>query len=249
MLLVGLVTALPFALWEGLPNEARSGDWTFAALAAVGDVCGLGFIYMAFRKGPLALVAPIASAQGATATLISVLTGERLTGLDTLGLGAVMAGMIVVLSHQHRNREEPEGSDRFTSALLALGSCVAIGVALYSLSRSSVDLGTAWTIVVLRGGGLALLGIALGIRRLPLVPRESLQFVVPAGIIDNFGFVFFLIGTAAGSIAIPAVVGSQFSIVAALIGILLFGERLVRVQLVGLSIIVIGVAILAAQTS
>jgi drug/metabolite transporter (DMT)-like permease len=173
--------------------------------------------------------------------------GERLDVGDFLGLMLITAGMVIVLAYQHRHRNEPAGDARLTSALLASGSCVAIGVALYALSQSSAELGTAWTLVVLKGVGIVLLATVLFVRGMPSVPREAFHLIVPAGIADNIGFASFLAGTAAGSIAIPAVLGSQFSIVAALIGIVLFEERLARVQALGLAVIIIGVAILAAQ--
>jgi len=247
LLSVGLAAALPVAISQGIPS-ATASHWAFATLAAIADLCGLGLIFLAFQKGPLSLVAPLASAQGGAATLISVVLGERLSMLDLLGLGLVTTGMVVVLSHQYRHRQDPTGEQRFTSVLQAMGSCLAIGVALYSLGQSATALGTPWTLVVLKAVGLMLLAITLRIRGFLVAPRRILPLILPAGILDNLGFASFLAGTAAGGLAVPAVLGSQFSVVAAVIGVVLFDERLSRIQALGLGTVIVGVAVLAAQT-
>ena len=48
------------------------------------------------------------------------------------------------------------------------------------------------------------------------------------------------------SIAIAAVMGSQFAAIAAVAAYFLFGERLARIQIVGVVLIVVGVTVLAA---
>ena len=50
------------------------------------------------------------------------------------------------------------------------------------------------------------------------------------------------------SIAITAVLGSQFAAIAAVVAFFLFGERLSRIQVVGVVLIVGGVTVLAATS-
>ena len=51
------------------------------------------------------------------------------------------------------------------------------------------------------------------------------------------------------SIAITAVMGSQFAAIAAVAAFVLFGERLARIQLVGVVLLVAGVTILAGASA
>ena len=51
------------------------------------------------------------------------------------------------------------------------------------------------------------------------------------------------------SIAVTAVMGSQFAALAAVAAFVLFGERLARVQLVGVVLIVAGVTVLAGVSA
>ena len=51
------------------------------------------------------------------------------------------------------------------------------------------------------------------------------------------------------SIAVAAVLGSQFAAIAAVVAFVLFGERLSRTQIIGVVLIVAGVTVLAASSA
>lgn len=67
-----------------------------------------------------------------------------------------------------------------------------------------------------------------------------------SGLCEVAGFALFTVGSRHG-IAVSAVLASQFAAIAAVAAYLLFGERLARVQLAGVTSIVVGVAILSAS--
>jgi len=69
-----------------------------------------------------------------------------------------------------------------------------------------------------------------------------------AGVGEVFGSMLSAWGSRE-SIAITAVMGSQFAALAAVAAFLLFGERLARVQVVGVVLIVVGVTLLAAASA
>ncbi len=58
------------------------------------------------------------------------------------------------------------------------------------------------------------------------------------------GFAAFALGARHG-VAISAVLSSQFATLAALAGLVLFRERLARIQLAGVATVAVGVAILS----
>jgi len=240
-LLVGLATALPIAVVLGAPTGATRADWMWAALAAVCAVVGLGCLFAALRRAPLSLVLPIASAQGATATVFAIIAGEALSPWQGAALGLVVAGVVVVAGARPG---ATQGDGNVAAAIwLAIGTAVVIGLELFALGQAEAALGPAWEIVVLRGGGLLLVAIALaGTRRIPRSPAPALRQLAVASTIENVGFVSYIIGTGGGSVAVPAVLASQFSVVGALIGVVVFDERLTRRQVAGVVSIVIGVA-------
>jgi drug/metabolite transporter (DMT)-like permease len=72
--------------------------------------------------------------------------------------------------------------------------------------------------------------------------------VLVSGLAEVVGFASFAFGARHG-IAVSAVLASQFAAVAAVGGYLLFDERLTRVQLIGVALILSGVATLTALTA
>src|SRR2546430_9428031 len=103
---------------------------------------------------------------------------------------------------------------------------------------------------VLRAGGAGVLSAAIPFAagsRLRLTGR-ALPLVVASGLAEVVGFASFAFGARHG-IAVSAVLASQFAAVAAVGAYLLFGERLGRLQLIGVAMILAGVAVLTGLTA
>jgi drug/metabolite transporter (DMT)-like permease len=81
-------------------------------------------------------------------------------------------------------------------------------------------------------------------RRLALT-RRALPLVVSSGVAEVLGFYSYTYGARHG-IAIAAVLGSQVGTLAAVGAFFLFGERLTRRQVLGVSTVLVGVACLSA---
>jgi drug/metabolite transporter (DMT)-like permease len=99
--------------------------------------------------------------------------------------------------------------------------------------------------VVSRTIGTSLIFLPLLLTRRLRLSRAALPLVVVAGLLEVFGGAVYVIG-AADEVAIAAVVSSQFAAIAAVGGYLLFGERLQRIQLVGVVTVVAAVTLLSA---
>ena len=128
---------------------------------------------------------------------------------------------------------------------LALGGAVFFGVNLFVTSRIAGVLPVAWTVLPARLAGVVLVTIPLVfLRRLRLV-RAAVPFVVVVGVCEVLGIATFALG-ARVSAPVTAVISSQFAGIAAVAAYVLFGERLRRAQVVGVVLIAIGVAVLAA---
>ena len=91
--------------------------------------------------------------------------------------------------------------------------------------------------------------IPLVMQRTPAGDRAvALPLVLIAGVAEVFGSMLSAWGSR-DSIAITAVMGSQFAAIAAVAAYFLFGERLGRLQVAGVALIVGGVTVLAAVTA
>ena len=140
-----------------------------------------------------------------------------------------------------------------------IGAAFCFGASTLCSSRSSRLLGSssvvAWVmlvglVVVLppRAAGVLLVAVPLALGSRLQLTRRALPLIVASGLAEVAGFAAYAVGARHG-IAISAVLASQFAAVAAVGAYLLFGERLGRVQLVGVAMIVAGVAALSGLTA
>ena len=213
-------------------------------VAAPSGVAGIYLTYAALRRGPVVLVMPITATQGGLAALVSVALGEHLAPLAALGLGIVMLGMYPVM---RRPRDETGKPPHPTAAIgLAALCAVASAFALYGGARAGATLGAPWLLATFRVVGV--LGVALPmaasgrLRR----PGRATRFVVFAALADAGALASYVVGATHGSVAVPAVISSQFAAVSVVIGLLTMGERLTRIQVCGIVAILGGVALVTA---
>ena len=81
-----------------------------------------------------------------------------------------------------------------------------------------------------------------------LVTRSTAPLVVAIGFAEVLGFVCFAIGAQSG-VAVTSVLASQFGPIAAVMAYVLFKERLGRLQIAGVTVLVICVSALALVSS
>jgi drug/metabolite transporter (DMT)-like permease len=241
MMLVGLVAILPAVAIAGAPEGADGSMWWWLLLSGIGNVAGLLIVYAALRIERVGIVAPITSTEGAVAALIAAAAGEAIGGgsglaLTVIAIGVVMAGMI-------RDPDDQKHSRR--GAALALASSGLFGLGLYATGRVGEELPVAWAVLPARAVGVIAVTIPLVLTSRLRLTRPALPLVVGSGLAEVAGFSFFAVG-ARHSIAVTAVLSSQFAAVSAVGAYLLFGERLTRLQLAGVVLILAGVAALSA---
>jgi drug/metabolite transporter (DMT)-like permease len=227
------------------------------AVAGIANSVGLLCNYAAVRRGKVALVGPIVSTEGAIAAVLAVIAGDPLGAAAAAVLAIIAVG--VVLASIDRSAGDPElapdpaaearpiGPSRDTVIVvgLALGAAALFGLNLFVTSRIAGVLPLAWTVLPARLAGVVLVTIPLVLRgRLRLV-RAAVPFVIVVGVCEVLGIATFALG-ARVSAPVTSVLASQFAGIAAVAAYLLFGERLRRVQVVGIVLIAIGVAVLAA---
>jgi drug/metabolite transporter (DMT)-like permease len=241
--LVGLVIALPVALALGFPNVDRNGSG-WAAPTVVITVASLYALYAALRRGPVSLVAPITASQGALAAVLAVALGESLQGAAAVGLIVIFVGMFAVMRRPRAG--EGNASHPSTAIAFALASAVLSAFALYGSARAGSAIGAAWLLVFLRTGGLLSLGGPLLLSGRLRRPGPATPLIVFSGVADYLAFGSYVIAATHGGVAVPAVISSQYAAVAALLAVILLGERLTRPQLAGVVAILAGVAVVTA---
>jgi drug/metabolite transporter (DMT)-like permease len=257
VMLIGLAVVAPLVVLEGVPDDldAESGAWL--AVAGVGNVVGLLFAYAALRVGKVGIVAPVIATQGAVAAVIAVVAGEGLGAGTAVTLAVIAVGVVLAgLAREPGDGAERGarrvggtrrvgGASRARAMPYALAAAFAIGWSLYATARASIELPVVWALLPSRVIGVAVVTVPLVVRSGLRMTREALPLVLVAGVCEVLGFALFAFGARHG-IAVSAVLASQFAAIAAVAAYFLFGERLARIQLAGVTLIVAGVGVLSA---
>jgi drug/metabolite transporter (DMT)-like permease len=262
IMVVGVVVGLPIAVVSPGPATVEPSTFGLLGLAGICYVVGLQLTYAALRIGKVSIVAPIVATEGAVAALISIARGDAVGFVAGISLAVIVGG--VVLSSLEPGRadvlagdfdvvadaiDEPPSvppptdavqppNDARRATLLAIGAALIFGVGLVAAGTAASLVPVAWVAVV----------VPLVLARRLRVTRVALPLVLIAGVAEVLGSMLSAWGSRE-SIAITAVMGSQFAAFAAVAAFILFGERLGRLQVAGVVLIGVGVTVLAATTA
>jgi len=236
---VGFVIVVPFVVVAASSPTGVEAAWLF--VAGAGNIVGLLFEYTAVRSGKVGVVAAIASTEGAVAALLSAFAGEPISVGVAATLALIATGIVLASLEQ----TDDDVNRRSTKAIvLAFGAALSFGVSLYSVGHVSGDVAFAWLLIPAGLVGVVVITLPLAIRGTLRIARRATPLVVGAGVAEVIGVASFAWG-AQDSIGITSVLGSQFAAISAVGAYFFFGERLRRIQVVGVAAIVVGVGLLA----
>lgn len=240
-MLVGLVITLPFLVWSGVPDALGSSLGWMAASGA-GNVAGLVLAGLALRVGKVGVVAPILATEGAIAAVIAALLGESVAPIVAFFLLLIVGG--IVLSAVAPDPEPLEHERPVAAVTLATCGAVVFGISLFAAGHTSADLPIAWVLLPARLVGVVALTVPLALAGRLRLTRGTAPLVVGMGITEVVGFTCFAIG-AQYQVAVTSVLASQFAPIAAVMAYVLFRERLGRLQITGVAILVVAVTALS----
>jgi drug/metabolite transporter (DMT)-like permease len=264
MTLVGLVILVPAAALSGPVPPITPALAFWLSCSGLGGVIGLLFLYRGLRIGKVGAVLALASTEGAAAAVVAVILGERLT-IPV----AVMLGVIAVVAMatgeasevapappdgtppdgtasdaQARHEGHSPGSDR-KAALFGAAAAIAFGFSIFGTAEAGISLPVAVAIMPARITGVALVFIPMALAGRLRISRRAAPLIVVVALGEVLGNVAYVLG-ARQSIAVAAVLASQYAAVGAVAAFFLFRERLSGQQRVGVVAIALGVAVLTA---
>jgi drug/metabolite transporter (DMT)-like permease len=239
---VVMLVGLALALGEGV--EVTGAQW--ALVVALSPVSGLAYLtfYKALGLGPVAIVSPIASANGVLVVGLAVLIlGDSLSGVQALGAAVVLACAVLAGT---------EGSERGRGATgpggprLAAIASIAFGGYLFGLVVLVEDLGWLLPILLTRSGGLVVLATLAARRGGSLrLDGRALAFASAAGVLEVAGYLMFNRGADVGEAATTAAAAAAYPVVPALYGVLALRERLAPHQVAGVVGVLAGKVLLS----
>jgi drug/metabolite transporter (DMT)-like permease len=255
VMLIGFAVAVPLVLLTGSTVTLTRQDVLNLAVAGVANTAGLLLVYAALRRGQVAVVGPIVSTEGAIGAVIAIIAGDPLTAaagalLAVIAVGVVLASVEqpsarVTTAGDPRPNPDESGRSAAITAGLALGAALLFGINLFVTSRIADALPLAWSILPARLAGVVGVSLPLILTRRLRLTSAAAPFVVLVGLAEVVGIATYAIGSR-DSAPIASVIASQFAGIAAVSAFVLFGERLGRVQVIGVVVIAVGVAALAA---
>lgn len=238
---VGVVGAGALVLGSGDPHPGRSA-LLFGVGAGVCNGLALASLYTAAAAGPLSIVLPIGSTGSVVPVAVALLTGERPSLLQLLGIPLAVVG--VVLAAARDAGASHSATPR--TLLLAVASAVAFGGFLALFGHAS-EAGTPWAAFSSRA---ALVGctaaVLLARRRSIRVPRRVVPALAVPGVLLLVGTVSYGEATTQGLVSVVAVLATLAPVVTVSMAVVLLGERLARRQQAGVVTALLGVVLLAA---
>jgi len=221
-------------------------DWGFApwaVLAGLSSLLGLVSFYLALAVGKMSIVAPIPALGVIVPLLWGVMGGERPQAVQLVGIAVAILG--VVLS----TGPEVGGGLVLRPILLASFAAVCFGCHMSFLSEAAAESVTGTvavmklTMVLTVIGGALFGAVALG-QGVPFLP-----FLILLACLDVGTNVCFALGFQYGMVSVVAVVGSLYPVFTVLLARVVHDERLIRVQISGVAVALIGVALIAVGGS
>jgi drug/metabolite transporter (DMT)-like permease len=243
VVLIGFVATLPLLALDRPSQPVALPDLAWLAMGGLGYVTGMVLNYTALTGGKIPVTAPIVSTEGAIAAVLAVLAGEPATPLLAAMLGLIAAGIFTVALQPGGGLDALSGDGaRFVA--FAIAAALVFGFGLYASGRASAVAPPSWVVAAGRIAGVILLTVPLLMMgRLSRPARSLLPFLLFAGVAEVVGVYTFAWG-AQESIAITAVLSSQFAVVAALVAHA-FGERISLRQWLGVGAVTTGVVVIA----
>jgi drug/metabolite transporter (DMT)-like permease len=243
VMLVGLLIAGPLAAVTGVPARLHGSALVWLILSGAGNVGGLIINYYALRIGQVSLVAPIVSTEGAVAAIIAVIAGQSLAVSVAATLLVIVVG--VALASVPAPDAAVQDAERHPRVvILAIISTLSFGTSLYATGRAGAVLPASWVVLSARLIGAVALALPLALAGRLRLTRAAAPLVVASGLAEVAGFYSYTWGSRHG-LAIAAVLASQFAVLALAGSYVMFGERLSRLQLVGIACVLVGVAALS----
>ena len=241
VMLVGLVITLPFLFVSGIPSGLAENAW-WMLLAGVGNVGGLVIAGLAFRVGKVGVITPILATEGAISAVIAAILGESIAPIVAFLLMVVVVGIVIAAIAPDPDPLEHERP--ILAVALATGGALAFGGSLFAIGHLSSALPISWVLLPPRLVGVAALTIPLALTGRLLLTRGTTPLVISMGFTEVIGFTCFAIG-AQYEVAVTSVLASQFAPISAVMAYVLFKERLGRLQITGVAILVAAVTALS----
>ncbi len=239
----GFVLLLTFVFF--IPARADTMDFVYGAIGGVCGGAGLALLYQALSIGKMGVVSPITAVVAATVPVVFgvVFRHEVLAAVQLAGIGAALVAVVLIsLSHEESGQIEIA-----TAGVKEALACGVIFGGFYIFLGLTHRAAGMEPLLTARAASIIFLAVLALVVRAPVAqPARTLRLIVLAGLIDMTANVFYMLATHAGYISIAAVLTSLYPASTVLLARVLLRERLQAVQIAGVVLALVGVALISA---
>lgn len=212
----------------------------WSIMSGLAGASGLVAFYAALAGGTMGVVSPIASLGVAVPVVIGFVGGESPSTLQTIGLVVALVGAI--------STSGPELSGRARARSVALA---AFAGACFGLVFVAVDQGakhsSIMTLVGMRMTSIVLFAIAaIVLRTTGGLDRTDIWPLAVIGFFDVAANLMFALASNRGYVSIVSMLGSLYPVMTVLLARAVLHERLRAIQLAGVAVTLVGVALITA---
>jgi drug/metabolite transporter (DMT)-like permease len=238
-----IVIAVALAIAQ--PDLPPVGDLWPPAAAGLAGALALSAFYRALAIGTMSIVAPISSTGAALPVIVGIATGDRPSAVQVLGIVAAVGGVVLASRELDEDRPATAAPAR-ASVALALMAALGFG-AFFIGMKAGADASVPWALFAARAASVtAVLAAVVALRvPLPTAPRR-LGALVLVGLLDAGANGLYAAAATEGLLSVVAVLGALYPVSTVLLARAVLGERVRRIQEVGIVTALAGVALIAA---
>jgi len=243
--IVAVISLTPQAIIDPFDFSATSSIM-WGLVAGFAAAIAVSSLFKALAIGTMGVIAPITSLSVLVPVTVGIIMGDQLTIVLALGLAAAVVGTVLASGPEIKRKVPSAGG---TQAIVLGGiAALAFGVANLAIALGSATsvtttlLTDAVTVLVMYTGGLIIF------KQVPKARGLSLLGIVAIGVLGFAANISFAFASLSGALSIVAVLASLYPVVTAILGWRFHNERLMRVQLWGVVLVLAGVATIAATS-
>jgi drug/metabolite transporter (DMT)-like permease len=241
--LVGLALAVPTALFVA-SERVTTTDACWAVGSGVAVALGLVCFYTAMTRGLISVVAPVTAVTGALVPLLYALGGGERPG-EAAVAGIALA--IVAIGLVSLGPMGPAEAAASRDALpLAIAAGVLFGLFYVCFARVHEDAGL-WPVAISRlTSATVLVALAIALTGGLSVGRAAAPWVVAIGALEVAAAVTLLLALQRGPISVASVLASLYPVTTTFLAALDLRERLRGLQLAGVALALVAVALISS---
>ncbi|WP_168583655.1 DMT family transporter [Gephyromycinifex aptenodytis] len=232
------------ALALGIPGRIEAGSLWWGSASGIAMGLAAWTFFLALAQGPISIVSPLTSLLGAVLPmLVGILLGERPGPVAVLGIViALVAVALVSLAPTSASA----ATRPFTAKVAALTLTAGCTFAASFVLTAQISDGTGlWPLVSARWSATAMVVAATLLSRERALPPAPVRLLaLGVAILDVAANITMLLALQSGLLSVASVLISLFPAVTVLLALVVLREHLTRVQVAGLLLGFLAVAMI-----